>query len=321
MTSSRPACDSSHATMTPGDRRSGRLVAGTAEATAALRAAGAAEPDPAVRGPDHLAGRFISPGLKLAMLAKFPGTRRLVPRFTERILPGAYFYELARTRLMDEVLVAELDRGLSQFVVLGAGFDTRAYRFAARLRETGVSVFEVDHPATSRLKRRRLERLFGGVPEHVSLVEVDFDREDLAALLAASGYNTGRPTLFNWSGVAVYLTADAVDAVLSYVAAHESPRTSIVFDYAYSEMLDGSREYFGAAELKERTSRLGEPLRFGIPEGKIDTFLGARGLELVRHVRRDELGDLYLIGSDGRLRGRPYEFGGIAHARVAKGTR
>jgi methyltransferase (TIGR00027 family) len=297
------------------DRRPGRMVASTAEATAALRAAGAAEPDPAVRGPDYMAGRFIPPGLKMSALAKLPGMRRLVPRLTERVLPGAYFYELARTRLMDEVLVGEIEGGIAQFVVLGAGFDSRPYRFAERLR--GVSVFEVDHPLTSRLKRRRLEKLFGGVPEHVSLVEVDFDREDLAGRLSEHGYDAGEPTSFNWSGVAAYLTAEAVDAVLGYVASHGSPRTSIVFDYAYTEMVDGTREYFGAAELKERTARLGEPLRFGIPDGGIGAFLAARGLELVRHVRRDELGDLYLIGSDGRLRGRPYEFGGIAHARVA----
>lgn len=290
------------------------LAASTAEATAALRAGAAAEPDPALRGPDYLAGRFIPPAPRLTALAKAPGLRRLVPLLSERILPGAYFYELARTKLMDEVLIGEVKRGITQFVLLGAGYDSRPYRFADRLR--AVSVFEVDHPVSSRRKRERVVRIFGAVPDHVSLVEVDFTSDDLAERLAAHGHDSAEPTLFNWSGVVPYLTEEAVDSVLTYVATHSSPLTSIVFDYIYSEMIEGTREYFGAKELGERTARTGEPLRFGIPEGEVEGFLRDRGLELVDHVPRDELPWRYLLGSDGRIRGRPYEFGAIAHARM-----
>jgi methyltransferase (TIGR00027 family) len=296
------------------ERRRDRVAASTAEGATALRAGGAAEPDPAVRNPDYLARRFISPGLRLTALAKVPRLWRLTRAVSERLIPGAYWYEIARTKLMDDLLLEEVEGGASQVAIMGAGYDSRAYRFAERLR--GVRVFEVDHPVTSRLKLARLVRIFGAVPGHVSLVQVDFGREDLAAPMAAHGYATEEPTFLIWSGVTPYLTEDAVDSVLGYVAAHGSPHTSIVFDYVYREMLDGSVEYFGAPELLARVEKTGEPLRFGISEGAIGRFLADRGLELVSDFPRDQLADRYLLGSDGRIAGRPYEFGGIVHARV-----
>jgi methyltransferase (TIGR00027 family) len=297
------------------DAQRSRMAASTAEGAASLRAGGAAEPDEAVRNPDHLAARFITPGLKLTALAKVPGLRRFVARVAERVIPGAYYYEIARVKYMDELLLGELERGISQLVVLGAGFDTRAYRFEDRLR--GVRTYEVDHPVTARLKRERLVHIFGELPAHVEFVEIDFTTQELDERLAAHGYDPAEPTFFIWSGVVPYLTADAVDAVFAFIARQGSPLTSVVFDYVYREMLDGTRSYYGAEELKRRVEKTGEPLLFGIPEGEIEAFLAKRGLTLESHHPRAELAERFLKKSDGELLGRPYEFGGIAHARVA----
>src|SRR5689334_11415765 len=81
--------------------------------------------------------------------------RRAIVRLIERLFAGHHHYVLARTRFIDRFLLHNLD-GIEQLVVLGAGFDSRAYRFARELQM--VPVFEVDHPATSQLKRDRLRR-------------------------------------------------------------------------------------------------------------------------------------------------------------------
>jgi methyltransferase (TIGR00027 family) len=125
--------------------------------------------DPSVRGPDYMAGRFIAPGLKLATLSKLPGVRRLVPRVMNRIVPGFWPFEIARVRYMEDLARAEVARGVRRLVILGAGFDTRAYRLADDVKDSAV--FEVDHPLTGRLKRERVRKVLGALADRVTYVE------------------------------------------------------------------------------------------------------------------------------------------------------
>jgi methyltransferase (TIGR00027 family) len=289
-------------------------AASTAEGAATMRAAGAAEPDPAVRNPDSLAAAFVRPGLRLPAVVKVPGLRRLVRRVAELGIPGSYYFETARTFHLDAVLREELQRGIEQVVLLGAGYDSRPYRMADEL--AGVSVFEVDHPTTAAHKRERVRQVLGALPEHVTYVEVDFTRDDLVARLEAHGYDRTRPTLLIWSGVTPYIPEDAVRDVLRFVGGHTSPGTSIVFDYCFREVIDGDESYYGARELLRRVRHMGEPLVFGIPRGETASFVESAGLRLERDLGPEEAKRLYLQCSDGRLYGEPLGFGGFAHARV-----
>jgi methyltransferase (TIGR00027 family) len=289
----------------------------TAEGAALLRAAGAAEPDPAVRNPDWMAAGFVDWGPRLPALVKVPGARRLVPRVVERLLPGAYCFELARTRHMDEVVLDEVGRGVRQLVLLGAGYDSRPYRFADRLRD--VRVLEVDLPELSAVKRRKVRRISGEPPPNVHYVEVDFTRDDLGERLAAHGHDREAPTLYLWSGVAPYLPEPSVRALLRFVAGHGAPETSIVFDYCFRAVVDGEREAYGSRELLARVASIGEPLRSGIPDGETADYLAACGLRLESDLGPDDAVARHLIRSDGSVLGRPYGFGGLAHARVDGG--
>src|SRR5688500_18591880 len=141
--------------MALGDAAGSRIASSTAEGACALRAAGTTLSDPEVRNPDYLAEKFISPGIKLSALAKVPLLRRALPALTERILPGGFWFETARTHHMDGVLRNEVAAGATQVVILGAGLDSRAYRFHDEL--PGVRWFEVDHPVTAAVKRKRLD--------------------------------------------------------------------------------------------------------------------------------------------------------------------
>jgi methyltransferase (TIGR00027 family) len=291
-----------------------RLATNSAEAMAALRAAGAVVRDPALRNPDHLAGAFLTTRLQGQALAKIPGARRLVPALAERLLPGGYHYETARVRHIDAILRAELRQGLDQLVLLGAGYDTRPYRFADELRD--VRVYEVDLPLISRTKRRKVARVLGRLPDHVTYIEADFCHDDVYNLLRERAYDLDGATLLILSGVTPYLPEWAVARLLAFASRHTCPRTSIAFDYVYRQMVDGDDAFHGAAQARRRLEALGEPFRFGIPQGAAAHYIEPFGLKLASHLTPDELARLYLRTTDGNLAGEPYGFAAIAHARV-----
>ena len=102
--------------------------------------------------------------------------------------------------------------GLDQVVILGAGYDTRAYRIEGIEK---ARVFEVDHPATQEAKLKRLKKIIDPMPDHVTFVPIDFNAQTLAERLPSSGYNEHGKTLFIWQGVTGYLTAEGLTARLS----------------------------------------------------------------------------------------------------------
>jgi methyltransferase (TIGR00027 family) len=211
--------------------------------------------------------------------------------YTERRGPGVNGFLVARDRYMDDVLQACLKEGLEQLVILGAGYDARAYRFDL----AGVNVFEVDHPATQADKLVKLRAIFGHVPEHVTYVPVDFNAQSLEARLLESGYDPQRKTLFIWQGVSMYLIAEAVDATLAFVVNGSGAGSAIVFDYLYQSVLD-ARQRSEIRGMRRYRFITGEGLTFGIPEGKVEAFLKERGFRLVNDVDVDDLKTTYFTG-------------------------
>ena len=290
------------------------IASNTAETQAALRAVGAAERDPVLRNPDWMAARLVTAAPRLTALAKVPGVRRLLPPLAERLAPGAYHYETARVKHIDAVLQAELREGLDQLVILGAGYDSRPYRFAEALRD--VRAFEVDLAPMSAIKRRKMARLLSSPPPHVTYVEADLLDADLEERLTRHGYDIHAATLLILSGVAPYLGDAAVAELFAFVGRHSSPGSSIVFDYVFREMVEGDDSAHGARQIRKRLEELGEPLRFGIPAGGAQPFVERFGLTLISDLEPDSLAQRYLRRADGSTAGRPYGFSALAHARA-----
>jgi methyltransferase (TIGR00027 family) len=291
-----------------------RWATNSAEAMAALRAAGAVARDPTLRNPDHLASAFLTTRLRMQTLAKIPGARRLVPRVADWLLPGGFHYETARVRHLDAILRAELREGLDQLVLLGAGYDSRPYRFADELRD--VHVYEVDLPLISRSKRRKAARIMERPEDHVTYIEADFCRDDVLDLLSDRGYDVDAATLLILSGVTPYLPEWAVERLFAFAGRHTSPRTSLAFDYVFREMIDGDDTFHGAAQARRRVEALGEPFRFGIPRGGATRFIEPFGLRLASDLAPDVLVRSYLRTAKGTVAGKPYGFAAIAHARL-----
>ena len=145
-----------------------------------------------------------------------------------------------RTLAIDRVVAASVAKGADQVVILGAGLDARAWRMDAMARAV---VFEVDHPSTQRFKRERLgSRTSAGerARADVRFVEVDFERESLAARLAEAGHDVRRATTWIWEGVTPYLAPEATRATLAIVAVRSAPGSVLAVTYATPSMEPGN---------------------------------------------------------------------------------
>jgi methyltransferase (TIGR00027 family) len=277
----------------------------TSQSIALMRAMEFEKPEAERICDDPLAGQFIDPffywfGKRFTGLA-------------ERRSPGVMGFMTARCRYMDDFLTECLAGGIEQLVILGAGLDSRAYR-VGELKDR-MAVFEVDHPGTQKAKIERVNKVLGGAPAHVTYVPIDFNTEDLQKLIS-SGYAPSKKTLFIWEGVTHYLTADAVDQTLAFVARQSAPGSSIVFDYLYASALTAEKKRDEIKRMERARRFTGEGLTFGIEEGRIGEFLRARGFERIVSVTADDLHAKYFTGVN-RIRTIAPIYA-IAHAAVIR---
>ncbi len=272
------------------------------------------ERDVTVRVNDPIAPKLLSWRDGQLAAARVHGLHPLLRRVVERKNPGSYGYTIARIHHMDAIMRREVAAGLDQIVILGAGYDTRAYRMSDSLN--GVSVLEVDHPATSREKRVRIKKALGSLPAGVTYVEVDFTHQNLLERLADYGHELSARTLFLLSGVAMFLPDTAVFELFDQIAAHTSPRTSLLFDYVFEDVLTVPDRYYGGREWLPYVSDLNEEPRSGIPAGDAEAVLADHGLRLDSHLDAEELAARYLRRADGTSVAPPFGFCAIAHAFV-----
>jgi methyltransferase (TIGR00027 family) len=240
---------------------------------------------------DPLAERFLGRRYK-ALLFTRP-LRDAVEKLIERMFAGHHYYVVARTRYIDDFLLEQLKREPGQLVILGAGYDSRASRFAERLQN--VAVFEIDHPATSRAKQHEVGSAFGGT--RVNYVPVDFNVERLSDRLRQAGYADTARTVFLWEGVTPYLPRPAIDDVLRFVASSSGPGSVILFDYILQSVVDGTCEMPGASTEFTKMQRTSEPLVSGFAEGQIGPYLEARGFDDVVDIGADGLKRRYFDGA------------------------
>jgi methyltransferase (TIGR00027 family) len=215
----------------------------------------------------------------------------------------------ARSRYAEDALAEAVSRGVRQYVVLGAGLDTFAYRNP----HEGLRVFEVDRAATQEWKRRRLAEAEIGLPESLTFAHVDFERDTLGDALARAGFDAGRAAVFAWLGVTPYLSRDAVVATLRF-AASASAGSEIIFDFALdpSSLEDERRQ--ALERLAALVAAIGEPFMTFFDPGTLAAELVALGFGRADVVGPGDLDARYFRGrSDGLgLRG----IGHLAHARL-----
>lgn len=234
---------------------------------------------------------------------KFKKVRANTTEKLDSFLPGMTEYMIARTIYFDRLFLDALQQQTPQIVLLGAGYDTRPYRFAGS--NQGTSIFELDSPPTQDRKVRCLKKARIRTPESVTFVPIDFNRQDLGVVLERAGYRKDRASLFLWEGVSYYLEAGAVDRTLQFVRGTSGNKSRIVFDYTVTITEAYLQEGYGVKEFVQsmKEHHGDETLMFSIKEGEIGTFLAQRGLELIQHLDNKEIEAAFLKKEDGTLLG------------------
>jgi len=185
-------------------------------------------------------------------------------KFIKGFRVGSYYYVNARTKHIDGLLKEAAKDGLEKVLILGAGFDSRAYRFQKHLPK--VKFFELDLPATIAHKEATVRQIFGKAPKNVTYVPIDFNTQDLGTVLKAKGYHSKRKTFIIWEGVTYYLTAEAVDKTLRFFSNHAAPGSAMVFDYMPEPAVKGDyKKYPTARRAAFRVALAEEPLLSGLP--------------------------------------------------------
>ncbi len=278
-----------------------RKASETAVVIASLRALACYEDDADVRGKDELAALFLpeekSEPLKDADFRQ--NIKKMIPE-------GLYEFVTARTAYFDDLFVTSLQAGLPQIVILGAGYDSRPYRFEKFIADT--IIYEIDALATQKLKKSILQN--NGITSHdnVRYVALDFEHDDLISKLCAEGFNPAQKTLFTWEGVTFYLQPDTVRAVLQALRANSALHSLLCFDYQTVDQIKGLVD----TGLKE------EIIQFGIEAGKTGEYLQGLGYAVLEQLDAEELGRRYLTCRDGSFLGSIKSIMHIVKAEMAE---
>lgn len=305
----------------------------SAESMALIRTLGYKENGTAMRSDDYMAEVFLSKFMRFML--SFSLIRSLILAIYTIKLPGGMPYIMAKSRAVDDMLLQALndDEKPEQLVILGAGYDTRAYRFRDKL--TNIQCFEIDHPemiarkraamhqfTKKRAKTRTTTRATASTQHDndingtsdisaVRYCAADFNGQDNFDLdwLVSQGIDKDKKTLFIIDGVSYFLQAAAFKNLLAVTALFPE-NTQVIFDYAYADILTGGI-YHGSEAFKSSLQKMGEPVTYGIHQQELMTTIKVLGFELTELITPKQLEQRYLTNPTGESV-QPYGFLNIA---------
>ena len=252
----------------------------TALSVAFCRAAAVKEKRAEIKGPDYLAELFISDDSQKIL----NDDKSLKWTIQNIVTSPLYGFIISRTAFIDSIFKNACEDNIPQIVFLGAGYDTRSYRFIDSLKNT--KLFELDIETTQQRKIKILQNNKITIPDSLSFVPINFKTDSIYDVLQKAGYDSAKKTLFIWEGVIYYLKKEDVEKTLSLIQKY-SPKGSILcFDY-----------------LTEKLNSINpsEPLQFWITKEKIGELLSGYGLKIDEHIDSTEMTKRYLTLKDGSI--------------------
>ncbi len=227
--------------------------------------------------------RILGSRLRDAFVSKVV-LRRLMPLTTQ---------PLTRARFTEDHLLAAVENGVRQYVILGSGYDT----FALRHPQLDLSIYEIDLASTIALKRERAEAAGLAFPERLRLIPIDFETDDLSEKLTDHGFDPDSRSFFNWLGVTYYLSREAIRDTLNHVAGIACPGSEIVLDYLADPDSIPEKERSLAVRMKDYVGRLGEPMITSFdPAGAERDFSVHGQWEVVQNFSPDDQQERYVGG-------------------------
>lgn len=240
-----------------------------------------------------------------------PGFERDMERAMHPVARDFRLFMAARSRYTEDHLATAVSRGVTQYVVLGAGLDTFAYRNPF----PELRVFEVDFPATQLWKHEMLAAAKIAIPGNLTYVPLDFEHHTLGEGLAEAGFDAGVPAFFGWLGVVPYLTLEAFRATLAAIGGLPAG-TGVSFDYVFSpETLSAKRRQIFDT-LARRVEAAGEPFQLFFAPEELARELRAAGFRSIEQVDSDGLNELYFKDREDGLKLSPVRIGMLATAWV-----
>jgi methyltransferase (TIGR00027 family) len=252
---------------------------------------------------DDLAGKILPSGMKVYVwLSQFAWIRDWLIRMSEKSAPGVWVIFPVRKRYIDDKVVEAVAEQVDAVVNLGAGFDTQPFRLPAL---ADVPVFEVDQPVNIDAKRSKLKKVLGEVPANLTLVSIDFDCEDLGAVLASQGYAADTKTFFILEAVSQYLTEAGIQKTFDFLA--KAPAGSrLAFTYVPKDFIDG-KVLYGGESMYKRMVLKDKIWLFGIDLEGVDVFLSGYGWRVLEHISYEELAEVYVKPTGRKLESMAYE--------------
>lgn len=261
----------------------------TALVTAYIRAYHAAHDEPKIFN-DLVAQRLItvaerqSDRLRLIDSLQMAEPDLVSPYFNQtsalpwwiKVIAGAV---LSRARYVEDCLEQAVGLGVRQYVILGAGMDTFAFRRLDLMER--LQVFEVDHPETQAFKRQRLTEVGLEPPKALHFIPTDFEQENLATALRHSAYDPECLTFFGWMGVTYYLDPESVFATLRDIREVAPSGSSVVFDYLDTGFFAPENPHKSVRAVLENVRRIGEPMQTGFDPAELASHLSRLGF--LRH--------------------------------------
>jgi len=239
------------------------------------------------------------------------GFARDLERASHKVARDFRAFMAARSRYVEDQLKDAVSKGVEQYVVLGAGLDTFAYRNPF----PSLRVFEVDFPATQEWKRSMLAEAAIALPTNMVFVPLDFEHKTLAEGLSDAGFDAARPAFFGWLGVVPYLTLEAFRATIGTIADMTSGSV-VSFDYAFPpETLSPPRRLVFDA-LSARVAAAGEPFQLFFSPEELEAELRRMGFRRIEQIDSEHLNALYFAGRADGLKLSPSVLGKIATAWV-----
>jgi len=198
---------------------------------------------------------------------------------------------LSRARYAEDKLFDALRQGVGQYVVLGAGLDTFAFRHSEVMED--LKVFEIDYPATQEFKRLRINELGWKYPINLHLIPADFNQDNLSEALARSTYSQEDLSFFNWLGVTYYLPRDVVFAILQTISETAPAGSRIVFDYLDTDLLIPEKSAQRSQEILMMAEQAGERIKSFFNPEMLAADLNEVGFRLEENLNPSEINELY----------------------------
>ncbi len=242
---------------------------------------------------DPYAEKVLSPFFKFFLfLMRNPKRFNTLMKLREKATPGVMGWLFCRVRYIDDILKACIaEKEIETVVNFGVGMDCRAYYIPG---VESIRYFEVDHPSVIKQKKAKMEKILGKLPDHVIFVPIDFEKQSLDTELKKAGYNLISKTLFISEGVTQYISKEANDSTLKYVA-QAAPGSKIVFTYILQSFIEGKNIHNGIKTMYKYMCKKNNPLWvFGLDPTDMGDYLSKYSLSLIEDIGSEEMNERYM---------------------------